>query len=480
MSKLLVVVAVCLCSTGVANADTLVLKDGRTLHGSVSSQDKSWIVFTVEGDGISVKQSFPMEQVARVDEAQPETATSIGATTRANSVYYVIPIRGAIGAEREVRAEWVNEMIEDAKARKVDAIVLDIDSPGGDVTEAEKLLKLIGAIDWAPTIAFVRHGAAEAAVLSSACKHIFMANGGTIGSDLPVAVAQTRPSGTKPLPSSARTPVPARVPARPSGTKPPPSTGPSDLRLEWERVSKGLKLPSTNEASEKARSFWRAEALATAQKNGHDPLLIEGMIDPAAQLSVNKSSGQVQIVKGAGSTIIKQPGQLLSLTAADAVGYGLAEASVANCDEIGAKVALAGWTKCKEGEFIYNRHTQPLIAGRHEYESLTRDLSDAIDLLESKPLAEQVPILTRMLQDLSQLKQLARMCPFLHLNGQAMDDLCREYGERYRTALAASDPRTGLSAGDQRGAALGQRSPGPQEHHCEVVQPTTQPVKPGH
>ena len=399
-------------------ADVLVLKDGRTLKGSLVSQDQINVVFAVQGDGFSIRQSFRADQVDRVElavSAATQGASSMPATasSAASGTYYVIPIRGEIGANSEVRAEWIKEMLGDARSRKVDAIVLDIDSPGGEVAETTKIVELLSAVNWAPTIALVKNGGSAAAVISVACKHIYMVEGGVIGSALMIH---------------------SKVDVRNGGS----AGGIAGLGQDVQQMG-NIYIVTTEQVSEKYQSYWRAHCRALAEANGHPPLLIEGMIDAALELSVVNKDGMSAVVEGTGGTVIKHSGQILALTSSEAVDYGLAEAVVADSDALGERFQRPGWVKCNSGEAIYKRHVANIVGGRQRCEFLIKDFVDIAHRLEqTKSASAAVPQLSRMLQDINELKRLASMCPFLHLNEKVIDDVARQVGAVYQQARNAS------------------------------------------
>ena len=134
---------------------------------------------------------------------------------------HVVPIEGII--DRGLAA-LVERAVEDAKAEAVDAIIFDIDTPGGRLDAA---LIIRDAVLYAEitTIAFINPRAISAgALISLSCDHIVMVGGGTIGAATAV-----------------------------------------DMQGE--------------KASEKVISYFRNEMKATAEKTGRDPKLAEAMVD---------------------------------------------------------------------------------------------------------------------------------------------------------------------------------------------------------
>ena len=98
---------------------------------------------------------------------------------------YVIRIRSEIGNGLRV---YIKHGIEEAEAANADAIILDIDTPGGAVNAAKNIIDDIHQTA-VPTIAYVNYEAISAgAMISLACDQIVMRSGGTIGDSAPVSL----------------------------------------------------------------------------------------------------------------------------------------------------------------------------------------------------------------------------------------------------------------------------------------------------
>ena len=475
-------VAACLSAAGIAIADTLVLKDGRALHGSVVSQNESCVVFRVEGKGFSVKQTFPASEVARMDTApqtqtastQPQTLptqTQIPATGPCAS-YYVIPVNGEIGIDREVRAELIEHMLQDAEARKVAAVVVEIDSPGGEAGETKQIVDLLAAVDWAPTMAIVHNAGGAAAVVSTACKHIYMAKRGSIGASASV----TQDSSAQPEEGRRGGPQfdydQSWKPANFETLSRDEKEFLERRHHEWlvfrsrlEAVVVSMPCARTPQDTGEMQSYWRAQGRAIAEDNGHTPLLVDGMINPGIQLSLVDSDGKKEVVQGPGGRLIKSPGQTLVLTASEAVEYGLAEAIVADCDELGQQLGTPGWTRCTGGETMLKSRDQTLVSSRQQLQTLKKDFVEVPNQIEKAPPAQDAQLFNRLLTDINQLKRLSSMCPSLRLNEKELDQLADECAKRCQDARAEGDPRQGLSSGDTRGGANAQPDQGPTRHH---------------
>lgn len=173
------------------------------------------------------------------------------------ALVYVIPVHDMI--ERGLLYAFRRGM-EEAKAHKADAVILDIDTPGGKLESAEEMVLILLDAPM-PTYAFVNPRAISAgAIISFATDGIYMTPHGLIGDAMPIMMS--------PLPTGGAQAVP------------------DDLK-------------------EKVMSPTIALARSAAQAKGYDPQLAEAMIRPEFEYKI-------------GDRIISPAGQLLTLTAVDA------------------------------------------------------------------------------------------------------------------------------------------------------------------
>jgi len=109
---------------------------------------------------------------------------------------YVIPIRDEI---EESLVYVVRRGVKDATARNAQAIILDMDTPGGKVSEVEKIMGLLENFK-GNTVTYVNNKAfSGGAFISVATRHIYMAPTGVIGAAAPVLLG---PSGPQELPGT--------------------------------------------------------------------------------------------------------------------------------------------------------------------------------------------------------------------------------------------------------------------------------------
>lgn len=153
----------------------------------------------------------------------------------AQETVYRIPVTGVI---ENGLAPYIARALREAAAAKAVAVVLDLDTPGGRVDAAERIVDAIRA-SGVPVYAFVNPRAYSAgAMIALATKGIYMNPAGVMG---------------------AATPVDG------SGTK----------------------------APEKMVSALRAEFRALAEANGLDPKVAEGMVDETLEIPGIKPAGKL-------------------------------------------------------------------------------------------------------------------------------------------------------------------------------------------
>ena len=271
-------------------ADTLKKTNGQTLDGRVVSEEKDAVVFEASMGGIQMRQRVPRAQIA-----------SLQKQVREGPGYVVLPIFGEIGVE--VTADTLERAIADARRSKAEYIILAIDSPGGLVSEKERIIEVIRQTRGVKFVAYVRQAVSAAAIIAMACPQIYMADESTIG-----ATVTVRSNGR--------------------GTM--------------------------TAADEKVQSVVRAADRAVALNSGHSELWVRGMSDRDVELAVVIEHGRARVVEATGSRkeqVVKRRGQILTLTGSEAVEYGLAAGSSPNVDEIKELLKLPAWHVADERPF---------------------------------------------------------------------------------------------------------------------------------
>jgi membrane-bound serine protease (ClpP class) len=214
-----------------------------------------------------------------------------GLSAEDEALVYVIDIRTEIGGGLST---YIKKGIQKAEQANADAIIFDVDTPGGRVDSAVKIVRSIQDTQ-IPTIAFVNRQAISAgAMISAACDQIVMTSGATIGDTAPVD-------------------------------------------------SQG------NEAGEKAVAYIRGTIRSTAERQGRNPDIAEAMVDkrlvlvrlengdiiklrPEEYFSEQEVGTQMQVLCGVG--------ELLNLTTRQALEYGFVEAQAESLTELIAQYQI--------------------------------------------------------------------------------------------------------------------------------------------
>ncbi len=202
-----------------------------------------------------------------------------------NALVYVVDIRNEIGSGL---GTYISDGIQVAEEAGADAIVFDVDTPGGRVDSAINIIRSIQDTQ-IPTIAFVNRQAISAgAMISIACNQIVMTSGGTIGDSAPVDI-------------------------------------------------------QGQEVGEKAISYIQGTIRATAERENRNPDIAEAMVDKELVL-VKLADGQ--IVKllpeeyisrqeaGEEMEILCAEGKLLTLSTKQALEYNFADAQAETLTEL--------------------------------------------------------------------------------------------------------------------------------------------------
>jgi membrane-bound serine protease (ClpP class) len=158
---------------------------------------------------------------------------------------------------------YVKLALENAEKIKADYVVIDMDTYGGVLTDAKEIVDLI--MDFKkPVWVYVNSDAASAgALISIACDSIYMSPGATIGAATVVEGA------------------------------------------------------GGQAAPDKYQAYMRGIMRSTAEKNGRDPRIAEGMVDERIVIDS-----------------IKQEGRVITFTTKEALKYGFCEAQVESIQEI--------------------------------------------------------------------------------------------------------------------------------------------------
>ena len=228
------------------------------------------------------------------------------------ALVYLIDIRNEIGSGL---GAYISDGIKLAEQAGADAIVFDVDTPGGRVDSAINIIRAIQDTQ-IPTIAFVNRQAISAgAMISIACNQIVMTSGGTIGDSAPVNI-------------------------------------------------------QGQEVGEKAISYIQGTIRATAERENRNPDIAEAMVDKELVL-VKLTDGQIikllpeeyaeREEAGEEMEILCAQGKLLTLSTRQALEYRFADAQAETLTELLAQyqiVEVAGTKMPLTEETIMQRQRE--------------------------------------------------------------------------------------------------------------------------
>ncbi len=269
----------------------------------------------------------PVAPVAAPGASLPGKAAS-GATK-----VYVFPITGSI--KYHAMAEAVEMGLAEAAKQKCTVIIFRMNTPGGRVYIADKILKLLDKVDWATMVSFIngedRESLSAGAYICLTTQKIFMAPGCTIGAATPyVRVAQ--PTNTSPN----------FYPSR--------STSPLD------KITHSGGITYSAEVEEKMMSVFRARFRNLANTRGYPVSLVEAMVDGTTTVIEVSLEDKTTVVsedeakrledahltdgKFKRGRAINPAGKLITLTSDEALQYKLCAAIVADEKELLAKIGI--------------------------------------------------------------------------------------------------------------------------------------------
>jgi len=216
------------------------------------------------------------------------------AAAKPAAVWVRIPITGTIG--EDFTADDMRGGLRRAKSARAGVVVLDLDTPGGRLDHAEEIIDIIIRARGVRFVAVVHRALSAGAAITLACPDVFTTETATIGA-----------------------------------------------ATSFMADARGRVVALPKDVAEKFQSAWRATCRKAAQHGRHSALLAEAMVDTSFALSMTKSGGKVHLAKGTRGKVLKAKGQILTLTAREAVACGLAKAMVSDAGAVGKELGLAGW-----------------------------------------------------------------------------------------------------------------------------------------
>lgn len=208
-----------------------------------------------------------------------------GVSAEDTALVYIIDIRAEIGGGVST---YIKKGIQKAEQANADAIIFDVNTPGGRVDSAVRIVRSIQGTQ-IPTIAFVNRQAISAgAMICAACDQIVMTSGATIGDTAPVDT-------------------------------------------------------QGNEAGEKAISYIRGTIRSTAERQNRNADIAEAMVDKRLYL-VRLENGDIIKLRpqeyfdeqdaGTQMEVLCAEGELLNLTTLQALEYGFVDVEAEDITEL--------------------------------------------------------------------------------------------------------------------------------------------------
>ena len=286
-------------------------------------------------------------------------AMSLVSSAQDDALVHIVNIRNQIGSGISV---YISNGIERAETANADAIVFDVDTPGGRVDSAVDIIDAIQDTE-VPTIAFVNREAISAgAMISIACDQIVMVSGGTIGDSAPVSI-------------------------------------------------------QGEEAGEKAVSYIRKTIKSTAERQGHNSHIAVTMVDKKRVL-VRMADGEIVSFRpdtyqekrqnGEEMEVISAEGELLTLTTDEALEYGFAHGRADTIDELLAMyriVEIDGVRKALTEEAIAQKQEELGTASMQFIKSLEGAATDEamVSLADRIVIFLTSPLISSLLLSLGML-----------------------------------------------------------------------------
>ena len=284
------VLALLILATTPALADTIELADGRTLEGNVVSADDRVVIIEVRHMDASIRTTLPRASIRSIEKVVREGPTVV-----------FLPIVGTIGfdetSEHYITGETFTRALAEIRRAKPDYVVLVIDSPGGSIEDMGMMIRAIEEANDLHFVAHVHNAHSAAAVIAMTCPRIYMSPDAGFGAAVPYQIG---PDGT-----------------------------PLNIEEKW-------------------RSAIRAVFRNAANLGGHSPALMRGMSEMGAEIMLtHDENGKPLVVDSSPDThgrVIKRKGEILTLTADEAIEYGLSGGTFEVTEDLCAALGHPAWT----------------------------------------------------------------------------------------------------------------------------------------
>lgn len=364
MFKGLLAILLLLALTVVAAAeDLVVLKNGKEYRGEVIEETKEIVRMKVDIGGIAQTLTFWKDDVKTLTrdagqekpdadirpKGDPVKATSGSkdqAPTQAdlvNKKVFVIPMYGGVG--QTFRQDKLKEAIDAARPFKPDVIVLEIDSPGGALSEVYKLRDYIEKVrDEFRIVVWIKSAISAAAMTSMMCREMYFMKEGHIGA-----------------------------------------------ATAWYMTGSGAKAMEGLELE-----IWLRDAREFAEKAGYHPYVTQAMIDPRFILTAKVEelpNGERRVTfyddYGDGREILCKEGEILTLTASQAERYNISLGTVDDKEEFARMLNLSGWVEVSDAgrkitlgwKDLYERFEKEFTKLVLEYNNPASNIDDRIRIV---------------------------------------------------------------------------------------------------
>lgn len=271
--------------------------------------------------------------------------------------YMLLPLEGTVG--QHIMADVVQKAIDHAARQPGRTLVLQITSNGGLVDETHKITAALQQAQQSGgvrVVAFVHgHAFSAAAIIALACREIYLTPDAVMGAAMPI-------------------------------------------------VTQGGR---TSAVGEKMASAQRALARAPAEAAGHDGAIVDAMMDPNVPLVwARRRDGSAAILRGTpadyaaqrgafveGPFVLCGRGQILTLTASEAVKVEVADGLAADATALGALLNVTEWRPADtHGRQLAAARAQAIRRIDHEYESLMKDVRRLREAIHRIPQWDHVRV----------------------------------------------------------------------------------------
>jgi membrane-bound ClpP family serine protease len=315
---------------GIIAADTFTHRTKDIVyHGFAKQQlknDKNVIITPEQG---------PVE----INSAEYDVAYN---ATGRNNMVSLLTIADEILYDYETKA-FEEGIVEEADKGPL-FILIEIDTPGGEVDLCKRLCAAITALRFCPTVAYIKGGKnggaySAGAAVSLACDKIYMAPATSIGAATSIAV------------------------------------------MEDGQVL-DMKEAFGDTVGEKFSSAWRSYFASLAQRSNHSGAIARAMVDKDISVIEVQRDGQALYVeskdKRPSDTIVRtlcKPGELLTLSASEAVACGVAS-GVAESRQV-----LLAEEKVPNAPVV---ESQTQLDAKEEFEKVVRKFNTLVERLDLK------------------------------------------------------------------------------------------------